>query len=398
MKRNLLGSRALALALGGALLGAGAWWFTQNFGFTEKDVYVGYSGEARVNPYFAARLLLERMGRRVQQKVDLSQPQALAEGATLVLAAGRHELDPPTLDALLAWVERGGHLVIGVETVDEHDALLAAVQVRAQWPPDDEDTHRAARPPPALPREGVISDGDGGAVDEVVLEDGRRLRANLAPAPLLVDLQDDSIWRHDSDGGARILALAWGEGRITLFATLRPFNNRNLGEFDHAELLWQIVAPARTPELYLVRHLETVSLPSWLAQHAPLSLIGIAVFIALWLWRVALRFGPLAPSPPRDRRSLLEHLRAVGRYYADARQQTRLLGLLRNDCLALFARLAPLARGLEGAARLREASRLTRINPRELLHAFSGAAASRNDFFHMVRTLARFRRRLTRRS
>jgi hypothetical protein len=59
--------------------------------------------------------------------------------------------------------------------------------------------------------------------------------------------------------------------------------------------------------------------------------------------------------------------------------------------------VAPLARGLDGAARLREASRLTRINPRELVHAFSGAPATRHDFSNMVRTLARFRRQLTRR-
>jgi hypothetical protein len=400
MKRELLRSRALALALGGALLGAAAWWFSQNFGFTERDEYVGLSGEARVNPYFAAKLLLERMGLRVQQKVDMARPETLADGATLVLAARRDDIDPPTLDALLAWVERGGHLIVGVETVDEHDPLLPAIRVQAYWPQVDEprDEPAAARPPAAAGGEQPARQSSTDTLEEVVLENGRALRMRPVRGPLLADLQEDSIWSHDTDEGARILAVAWGEGRITLFSTLRPFDNTRIGALDHAELLWQIVAPARGPELYLVRHLETASLPRWLLQHAPLALAAAAVFIALWLWRVMLRFGPLVPAASHDRRSLLEHLRAVGRYYAGARQQSRLLALLRADCLALFGRLAPLAHGLEGAARLREASRLTRINPRELLHAFSGAAASRNDFFHMVRTLARFRRRLTRRA
>ena len=34
-------------------------------GFSKERVYVGYSGEARVNPLFGARLLLERLGLRI---------------------------------------------------------------------------------------------------------------------------------------------------------------------------------------------------------------------------------------------------------------------------------------------------------------------------------------------
>jgi len=401
MMPRILRNRALGLVLAGMLLGMVAWWFTQNFGFTSKRVHVGLSGEARVNPTFAARLLLERMGLRVHQKLDLSQAHALSEGATLVLASGRSDIDPPALDALLAWVERGGHLIVGVEAAPEHDALLSAIQVQAQWPQDAEGEQRlncAIKDARARPADREAAARDGNTPEDVLLPDGRTLRASLGHSPVLIDPQNEPLWRHDAGDGARILVIGWGQGRITVFSTLRPFNNHNLGRFDHAELLWHVVGPPRALEVYLVRHLESATLPGWLLEHSPLALVAGAVFLVLWLWRVTPRFGPLAPSPVHDRRSLLEHIRAVGRYYAGERQHARLLRLLREDCLALFGRMAPLARGLEGAARLREASRLTRINPRELLRAFSDAAASRNEFSHMVRTLASFRRRLTRRS
>jgi hypothetical protein len=213
----------------------------------------------------------------------------------------------------------------------------------------------------------------------------------------LIDESDEYLWRYQAKDGTRILALRWGDGRVTLFSTLRPFDNHRIGKLDHAELLWSVLSDSSSRELFLVRYLDTMSLPRWLWERAPLALVATALFLSLWLWRVVPRFGPLVPAAGVDRRSLLEHIRAVGRFHADQRRQGRLLEALRADCLELFGRVAPLARGLDGAARLREASRLTRINPRELLHAFSATPSTRHDFSNMVRTLARFRRQLTRR-
>ena len=386
MIRGALSNRALVLALVGVLLGVLAWWFTQNFGFNKERVHVGFSGEARVNPYFAARLLLERLGMRVHQTVELSKPETLPRGATLVLAASRAELDPPTVEALLEWVESGGHLVVGVEYDMERDWLLSTLEVRAEWPPDDSGARRACPAP----------DADAVA-EKVTLPGGRTLRADLQSGPVLIDQNEGHLWRHESEDGTRVLALAWGDGRVTLFSTLHPFDNRRIGKLDHADLLWAVLGDSPSRDLFLVRYVDTMSLPKWLWQRAPLALVAAGVFLLLWLWRVVPRFGPLVPGATVDRRSLLEHIRAVGRFHADQRRQGRLLEALRADCLELFGRMAPLARALDGAARLREASRLTRINPRELLHAFSAVPGSRHDFSNMVRTLARFRRRLTRR-
>jgi hypothetical protein len=68
--------------------------------------------------------------------------------------------------------------------------------------------------------------------------------------------------------------------------------------------------------------------------------------------------------------------------------------LVRADCVELFSRRAPLAQGLDDAARLREAARMTGVRPRELVQAFSGRTDTPADFSNAVRTLANFRRRL----
>ena len=375
-------TRPIVLALVGALLGLGAWWFTQNFGFGRERVWVGYSGEARINPLYAARLLLEQLGLHVQQQANLSELNRIPQRATLLLAADRSDMDPVAARNLLAWVEHGGTLVVGVEHALDHDQLLDFLGVAASW---DMKADRAAGGKPTGP-------------DTVTFPDGARFRVNLFPSPRLTDEDENSVWSYESRGGARILEFAWGDGRITLLSTMRPFTNPEIGQYDHAALLWHLVGGKEAPtEIFLIRHLDSQSLLAWLRDRAPAAIAALGVVLVVWLWRVGPRFGPITPSPTPDRKSLLEHIRALGRFYSDQKQTPGLLKLLREDCLELFGRSAPEARGLDGAARLREAARLTGLRPRELLQAFTAPVTTPHEFSIAVRTLASFRRRLARR-
>lgn len=369
-------NRTWLLLLVGVLLGLAAWWFTQNFGFVTERVHVGYRGEAAINRFYAARLLLEKLGMRVHQKADLAHLGTLPPRAVMILAANRNDVDPVTARELLAWVDRGGHLIIGAEYELPHDVLLDLLGVSIDY--SDED--RAA----------------GATVDTVSLPDGTPLRVELMPSTRLVDDDEQSEWRHEFRGGVRMLQLRRGEGRITLMSSLRMFGNARLGHFDHAELLARLTADSGG-EIWLIRYLEAPSLPRWLWEHAAPVLAALAVFVLLALWRAMLRFGPLRPSPAPDRKSLLAHVHAMGRFYADQGQLAPLLRRLRADCDGLLDRAAPQMRGMDGSRRLKEAARLTRLRPRHLLSAFTETVSYPKDFTHAVRTLAQFRSRLARR-
>ena len=375
-------TRPLVLATIGALIGLGAWWFTQNFGFTKERVHVGYSGEARVNPLFGARLLLERLGLRVQQQTQLGKIDKLPRQATIILAADRSDMDPVVARNLLAWVEHGGHLVVGVEHPLPRDHLLGFLGVDATW--NTKGDRRAA--------------GQASGPDAVTFPDGMQFRLDLFPSPRLTDEDQNSYWTYESRGGGRILEFVWGEGRVTVFSTLRPLTNPAIGQYDHAALLWYLVGgEGAAGDVFLIRNLESQSLMAWLRTHAAAAVAATGVFLLLSLWQVVPRFGPLAPTSEPDRKSLLEHIRALGRFYSDQKQMPGMLKLLREDCLDLFVRSAPEARGLEGDTQLREGARLTGLPPSELLHAFSAPAATPHEFSIAVRTLANFRRLLSHR-
>jgi hypothetical protein len=366
--------RTLHLAIVGFALCLGAYLFTQNYAFVKDRVWVGMSGEARVNRLLAARMLLTRMGSRVQESSDLSRLDQFPVGGTIFLAADRGDLDSPTAARLLAWVKDGGHLVVAAERPVAHDPLLDMLGISVQ---QDDVQHPTAK------------------ADDVELPDGTHLRVDLIPSPRLFDDDDAASWSHESHDAIRILQIPYEDGLVTVMSTFRPFGNYAIGHLDHAELLWRLASDdGHPPDVWLVRHVDTQSLPRWLVKNALPFVVALGVFLTLALWRVIPRFGPLQPNPEPDRRSLVEHLAAMGRFYSMQRQLPRLVQVVRQDGLDLLGARAPETRGQDATARLKTAARLTGLRPRELLQAFTGVAATAHDFTQAVRVLAAFRRQL----
>ena len=363
--------RALYLAIVGLGLCLGAYLFTQHYGFSQRRVWVGLSGEAAANRLLAARMLLTRMGGRVQESSDLTRLSKYPVGATIFLAADREDLDSNTVKRLLDWVGDGGHLVVAAERPFLHDLLMDELGVTVQEDNVRRSTWRA---------------------DEVQLPSAVKLRVDLLPSPGLYDDADKASWSYKSYGALRMLQIPREDGLVTVMSTFRPFDNYSIGRLDHAELLWRLASDNGQPvDVWLVRHVDVASLPAWLLRHALPCLIALGMFLVLTLWRLSPRFGPLVPSLAPDRRSLVEHLSATGRFYSRQRQLPALLQIVRHDGLELLAARAPEAREQQGAARLKTAARLTGQNPRELLQAFSAGAAKPHEFTLAMRVLASFR-------
>ncbi|MGL5631165.1 MAG: hypothetical protein ACRDD3_02295 [Azovibrio sp.] len=117
---------------------------------------------------------------------------------------------------------------------------------------------------------------------------------------------------------AQVLHYGWGKGHITVVSGFDDLlNNQNIGDEDHAALLWTLVQTYQgdsAKPIWLMVHLEGISIWEWLATTGRTATLGALVLIALWLWRLQPRFGPTLPESDPDRRELREHLAALGRY------------------------------------------------------------------------------------
>jgi hypothetical protein len=367
--------RALYFLIGGALVCVFVLWLTRNFAIVHDEVWTGPQGEAAANPFLAARMLLTRMGSKVEQSQDLESLTQFAPSGTLFLA-DRSDVTPPLAQELLGWVRRGGHLILAAEYPLARDALLQELGVNARMRRKDFSPPRAA---------------------EIELPGGSRLQAALPRNPVLLVDRERADWWYEDDGAVLMVELIEGRGRVTVMSGFAPFHNRAIGRYQHAELLWHLASPGGAAgPVWLVRRLQTQSLPGWLVEHALPVLIVLGLLLILTLWRVMPRFGPLVAHSAPDRRSLTEHLTAMGRFYSSQGQLGTLIKTARQDALDALAVRVPETRREDGAARLKAAARVSGMRPRELLYAFTSPAVAARDFTAAIRLLREFRAQLAR--
>ncbi|MDF3030425.1 MAG: hypothetical protein K0R03_983 [Moraxellaceae bacterium] len=263
----------------------------------------GYSREAILNPWLAAGRLLEANGVRVRFTPEYSRlpPQA----RVLVLATPLQYLDFREQTELLAWVKDGGHLVTELAAGDEDDEgrNLIAGQLdvqRLQREPEDE---KVMQDLPQQPRFLPVRLGDEGSVQAHFQPHGFLQAGRVAP-----------VWEAKDRNGTHAMRFALGKGHVTLVSDNLWMHNMNLGEGDHAALLWRVIDAQRGEEAWLVHGMERPSLFALVLEEATPFLTALALAVLVWLWAISRRFGPLVSVLPTARRRLAEHLEASGRY------------------------------------------------------------------------------------
>ncbi|KAF1685761.1 hypothetical protein B1992_10850 [Pseudoxanthomonas broegbernensis] len=343
----------------------------------EREVPLPPRGEAVGNPLYALRQTLRADGIDAHSRLRL-QPETFADapGDTVLLHGDPSLLTPDQVEALLAWVARGGHLLL-------------------RTPPARLDGSDA--PPPMLRRLGVGGKllGSGceplqvqGQPSHVEFCRGRRFElAGHAAARLR--------WG-DGKRGYAYARLVRGRGTVDLLADFDFLDNESLGEVPHQALARQVLAPNYgRGRVHLVHGGRPVSFWRDLARRAWPAWGPLALLLAAWLWRRGQRFGPWLPSPAPGRRSLLEHVRASGELLHRYGQAPLLHAAVRDAFLARLQRRAPAAAALAGDARVAAIAtrlQLPHMTVRDALAA--PEPRDRHAFFARVRTLIQMRNRL----
>ncbi len=303
-----MSARLLVALLALAALVLGVLWFFRSYEQVPVKEIVPASGEARLRPFLAAERFAERMGLPARELRSLAELDAPTPGAVLLMPNRRQAIDARRSARLLAWVQRGGHLVIEAELTGVPDPLLDATGVRRE-----------------------------------TLGEPRRAMALRSPR------------KPRFQAGDRLVTVTYGKGLITAATSLNFARNAEIGKPGNAELLWTVLALAPAPSLQVFFRPERLSLWGFLVEHAAPALAGAFLLLGLWLWRIAPRFGPLPTDPPPARRRLLDHLRASGRYLWTEGLRGPLAVAARDAALRRLARAQPdfaVASPGEQAARL----------------------------------------------
>lgn len=306
------------------------------------------AAEARRDRFLLAARLFERLGFETARIGTLDSADALPADALLLVPAQRGVISRTGIERLTGFVESGGHLVIESERHGLDDPLYDAFGIERDeydWGdggPWDLGEYDATDKQAEYPADwvGTIAMRPGGdtVALRVLMRGGEALTTTRKP-----------LWKAGDRGGTRALAVAAGRGRVTAVNDIGFATNFDLARADNAEFLHALArATGASRVLFYRGHTETLG--QWLMRNAWSVLLALAGLVALWLWRVMPRFGPLLPDPEPVRRRLLDHLAASGRFFWSRGQRSRLVVAACRHAQATLLRRHPHLRGAGDAA------------------------------------------------
>ena len=396
--------------------------FFETFEQATVEIEAGFSGEARANPYLASTRMLERLGLQTRGVKNLYELDELppADG-TVFLPVPRGALGQRRVERLREWVEDGGHLlVVGrpgrqCREAPHRDPLLDPLGVKTESPcdkktslfgesdeaesegeKDPSDTTDDTDGPAVLGGLGTRNDAPGS-----VTLPGRDtpLQVNDEPGIWgreLTGPEGKALWAVPGRKGQRILQYRVGTGLLTVLSSSAFMTNPQVGQHDHAELVWRLFTwDGRQGPLFLVHGHQMPSLISLVFSHGWAVVLSLGLLLVLWLWSRAARFGPVRPLPLPARRSLLEHVEASGRLLWRHGHGVALLEAARGAVLKRAVRRIPQWQRLSEAERHERLAVLCNLRVAEVSQVLNdGAPANRAGFLGAIQRLERIRKAL----
>lgn len=367
----------------------------------------GPAPEAKANPYLAAEHFLRQQGLQVQRADGLEVlPSLPSIGHTLLLLGDRQHMSPRQAERLLDWAAKGGHLLFVAERLwDEEqgksgDLLLDRLGIQQYQSDDlkDEDAEDEAAGEGVETR--IDSAGDSEATPYPELTQ-LYLENEQAPAYFSFDtgfhLYDSENRAHawaNSDAATHLLQLYHGDGLISVLSDAWIWRSDKIGDYDNAWLLWYLGQDSAVTLLYRAERDDLLSL---LLRHFPQALMALGLLLALGLWHVGLRQGPLQMPASPGRRQLAEHLRGSADFLLRRSGQQRLLRGLQQDIQRRARQRHPGYERLGVAEQWQLLSRLTRLPARTISQAMRPQSKQRlaaADFTRQVAHLQTLRNAL----
>lgn len=284
---------------------AGAWFVTATE-WADVEIEKPAKGEAAKNRFYATQALLRSLGAQVVKRQDLDvmpPPQG-----HLVLASRHWDLFPDRAIRLREWVQQGGHLVITSALVDHRQLKWIPISEPKPQKSDDDDDDEHAKPVRGKP----AKDSDCIELKEPDTNpesySGSRSMRICAPYFPLEAEGAPPQWQLQGPRGASMLRVALGRGSVTVFGPWAFLENRSILRGDNAlaavaamqvragEPFWFVVEEARKPLL------------AWLWAEAWPVVLAALLALALFLWRGAVRFGPMVSVMGNHRRSMMEQI------------------------------------------------------------------------------------------
>lgn len=369
---------ALLLVLAATIFAA--WFFTTH----EKRVrqeFTGYQGEARVNDFLAAELLVDELGIDAESRSSWTPSEWLPESSdTIVTRLSTSVAIQSERDSLTSWIDSGGHLVLlpPIQESGVVDELLIDLGFHLiKIEPDDIDQQDT---------------------NEDIDADAYEYRVDLENTFYRIDTSDDYTLDAElsDDHGMIVARRSWGGGYVTLVANANFFTNFSLDQSNHARLLMDTIAGYVDPgKVWFIFQSSYPSLWQVIWNNAPYLVGSLAITLLLWLWSIMPTFGPAIQADAAVRRSIIEHVRAAGHFVWRNHGAKTLAGSSTAAVMHEAESKHPGIGRLSAEKQARQIAKLTGLSAQEIMDVLVNQTFPRHrDFTHNMQALQRIRKKL----
>jgi len=280
-------------------------WIVASTEWGEVEIPTRLRGDAATNPFYAAQKLVETLGATSERRESLGDTP---HDAVVVLSTWSWDIDDERRKEFERWVEAGGRLVVDAALIsggDSFEEWSGIVREREEDDPD-EDLFQA----PKIVKPCVSVDEVGAETDEA--SSAVYSACNLDYSSWF-ETSERILWGLRYEDLLRAARVAVGQGTVTVINGV-PFVYRELFEGDHGELLAAAADLRSGDHFVFMSEADVASLPQLVWRYGAPVVAVLALWIALALWRGAMRFGPLVAPTERARRSLAEQVLGTGRF------------------------------------------------------------------------------------
>jgi hypothetical protein len=335
-------------------------WVVRNTEWGPVEVPTPLRGAAATNPFYASQALVESLGATSERRESLLDTST---AAIVVLSTWGWDINTARREELERWVETGGRLVVDAALITGSDAFERWSGVSREREDANPDADLFRVPETVEPCERVEQIG----ADALAPDEGFEV-CDFDQASWL-EAGDAVSWGLEDDDGALVAArVSVGSGSVTVVNGV-PFVYRELFKGHHGELFAAATNFRAGDHVVFMSEAEVSSLLELVWRHGAPVVVVLVLFVALALWRGAVRFGPLVAPAERARRSLAEQILGTGRFAvrvgggaalvaaeqralheAASRRIVGYEGLASAERAAAVAKLAALDAGALGAA------------------------------------------------
>jgi hypothetical protein len=364
-------------------------WIVVSTEWGEVEIPTRLRGDAASNPFYAAQKLVEKLGATSERRESLGDTPS---DAVVVLSTWSWDIDDARREQFERWVEAGGRLVVDAALInggDKFEEWSGIVREREE-PDPDADLFQA--PEIVEPCRDVTERPPQRGLMILDFEVCNFDRTSW------FETSERVLWSLEDEDVLLAVRVAVGQGTVTALNGV-PFVYRELFEGEHGELLAAATALRAGDHFVFMSEADVASLPQLVWRYGAPVVAVLLLWIALALWRGAMRFGPLVAPLESARRSLAEQVLGTGRFALRVGGGAALVAAARRALNEAATRRIVGYERLAAAAQAKAVAGIARVDARELAAALdSGQIARPMELRAKLALLEAARRELVSRS